>query len=179
MEIQKRTSHRPFSVNQTLVFTRKKKIGGQVCAGAAAKTCDVPFAQKERSFYSTLFLVKKRTGDLRQALDLKSLIRRIQVKSFKMESLQSILLAINTGDAVYQFIKCLSSRPHRKGREREAHLSVVLITQFTAQDTFHLQDVRRTPLCVKEIIILKDCLRVVCLLVCPCNLPSKGFLVLP
>lgn len=59
---------------------------------------EVPLAQRGRGFYSPLFLVKKKSGDLRPVLDLKNLNRSIRVESFRMESLQSILQAINLGD---------------------------------------------------------------------------------
>lgn len=58
----------------------------------------VSLAQKGRDFYSPLFLVRKKTGEPRPILGLKRLNRKILVESFKIESLQSILLTINTGD---------------------------------------------------------------------------------
>lgn len=58
---------------------------------------EVPSDQKGRGFYSPLFLVKKKTGNLRPVLDLKNLNRNIKIEAFKMESLQSILLAVNLG----------------------------------------------------------------------------------
>lgn len=59
---------------------------------------EVPSDQKGKGFYSPLFLVKKKTGDSRPVLDLKNLNRNIKIEAFKMESLQSILLAVNLGD---------------------------------------------------------------------------------
>lgn len=59
---------------------------------------EVPPTQRGRGFYSPLFLVKKKSGDFRPVLDLKKLNRSIKVESFRMESLQSILQAINLGD---------------------------------------------------------------------------------
>lgn len=55
----------------------------------------VPTCQRGRGFYSPLFLVKKKTGDLRPVLDLKNLKKKIKIKikTFKMES-----LAINLED---------------------------------------------------------------------------------
>lgn len=59
---------------------------------------EVPTPQRGRKYYSPLFLVEKKTGDLRPVLDLKGLNKRIQIEAFKMESLQSILLAKNLRD---------------------------------------------------------------------------------
>lgn len=59
---------------------------------------EVPVSQQGRGFYLPLFLVKEKTRDLCSVLDLKGLNKKTNVESFKVESLQSILLAINLKD---------------------------------------------------------------------------------
>lgn len=49
-------------------------------------------------FYSTLFLVQKKTDVRRPVIDLKRLNRYIHLESFKMESLQTIIQFIQPGD---------------------------------------------------------------------------------
>lgn len=60
----------------------------------------VPVPQVERftGVYSPLFLVRKKTGGFRPVVDLKRLNVFIRKEHFKMESLQSILLAIRLLD---------------------------------------------------------------------------------
>lgn len=52
-------------------------------------------SQRGKGFYSHLFLVKKKMGDLHPVLKPQN---KIELKSFKMESLQLILFLINLGD---------------------------------------------------------------------------------
>lgn len=59
---------------------------------------DVTPSQRGQGFYSPLFLLRKKAGDFRPVLDLKKLNRSIRVETFRMESLQSILQAINRGE---------------------------------------------------------------------------------
>ena len=49
-------------------------------------------------FYSRLFVVMKASGAWRQVIDLSTLNLRIQQTSFKMETLQSVLLSVRPGD---------------------------------------------------------------------------------
>lgn len=58
----------------------------------------VPVQEQMQGFYSPLFLVQKKTGDLRPVLDLRDLNKLISVQSFKMESLQSIAQALSKGN---------------------------------------------------------------------------------
>lgn len=58
----------------------------------------VPLAEHFAGFYSTLFLVPKRTGGWRPVIDLKRLNRHIHPESFKMESLQMIIQAVQPTD---------------------------------------------------------------------------------
>ena len=49
-------------------------------------------------FYSRLFVVMKASGAWRPVIDLSTLNLRIQQTSFKMETLQSVLLSVRPGD---------------------------------------------------------------------------------
>ena len=49
-------------------------------------------------FYSRLFMVMKASGAWRPVIDLSTLNLRIQQTSFKMETLQSVLLSVRPGD---------------------------------------------------------------------------------
>lgn len=98
MEIQDQTSKRSFPIKQITINNGKKKTVAEICVGSTPKTDNHRTSQRGMGFYSPSFLVKKKMGDLRPALDLKNLNKKIQVKAFKMESLQMILLAINLGD---------------------------------------------------------------------------------
>lgn len=62
--------------------------------GAAAP---VPLEQFT-GFSSTLFLVEKKTGSWRPMIDLKKLNQYIHLESFKMESLQTIIQAVQPED---------------------------------------------------------------------------------
>lgn len=97
----RQTTQKSLSANQAPIITRQEEITTQVHNVTEAEghnTGSLIISERVFFFYSTLFLVKKKTGDLCPVLDLKNLDKRIQIKVFKMESLQSILLAINLGD---------------------------------------------------------------------------------
>ena len=49
-------------------------------------------------YYSTYFLVPKKTGDMRPILNLKPINGQIQVRAFKMETLQTVMTAVQVGD---------------------------------------------------------------------------------
>ena len=49
-------------------------------------------------FYSTYFLVPKKTGDLRPILNLKPINGQIRRPSFKMETVASVMKALKVGD---------------------------------------------------------------------------------
>ena len=58
-----------------------------------------PVLGKEREgYYSTYFLVPKKTGDLRPILNLKRLNTLIENPTFKMETLVSVLKGLKPGD---------------------------------------------------------------------------------
>lgn len=51
----------------------------------------VPPSQTETGFYSTLFLVKKKTGDLRPVINLRPFNRYLKTQHFKMDTMRSVL----------------------------------------------------------------------------------------
>lgn len=66
---------------------------------AAAGTIQpVPDSDKGRGYYSNLFMVPKKDGSLRPILDLKSLNPLVKRCHFKMESIQSVLGAMEYGE---------------------------------------------------------------------------------
>ena len=58
----------------------------------------VPLHDIQRGFYSTIFLVPKKTGDLRPVINLRSLNRYLKKQHFKMDSLNSVLNLVQQGD---------------------------------------------------------------------------------
>ena len=52
----------------------------------------------QEGYYSMYFLVPKKTGDLRPILNLKPINHTIHKSTFKMETLQSVILAVQPGD---------------------------------------------------------------------------------
>lgn len=58
----------------------------------------VPPDELGRGVYSPLFLIANKSGDLRPVIDLRILNLHIWKEIFKMQSLQTILMAIGTGD---------------------------------------------------------------------------------
>ena len=58
----------------------------------------VPLHDIQRGFYSTFFLVPKKTGDLRPFINLRSLNRYLKKQHFKMDSLNSVLNLVQQGD---------------------------------------------------------------------------------
>ena len=58
----------------------------------------VPLHDIQRGFYSTFFLIPKKTGDLRPVINLRSLNRYLKKQHFKMDSLNSVLNLVQQGD---------------------------------------------------------------------------------
>ena len=58
----------------------------------------VPFSQIHSGFYSTLFLVPKKTGDLRPVINLKALNRYLRKQHFKMDTLSKVINLVGKGD---------------------------------------------------------------------------------
>ena len=58
----------------------------------------VPRDQAEEGFYSTLFVVPKKTGDLRPVINLKPLNMYLRKQHFKMDTLAKVLNLVQPGD---------------------------------------------------------------------------------
>ena len=58
----------------------------------------VPESHTSKGMYSNLSLVPKKNGDVRAILDMKWLNKRIRKRKFKMETLRSIISAVQRGD---------------------------------------------------------------------------------
>ena len=58
----------------------------------------VPLSQIHSGFYSTLFLVPKKTGDLRPVINLKPLNRYLRKQHFKMDTLSKVINLVGKGD---------------------------------------------------------------------------------
>ncbi|XP_041446855.1 uncharacterized protein LOC121403130 [Xenopus laevis] len=58
----------------------------------------VPQEEREKGIYSLLFLVKKASGGWRPVLDLKKLNSLVHLQKFKMESINTIIAAVQAGD---------------------------------------------------------------------------------
>lgn len=58
----------------------------------------VPESKRYSGFYSPVFLVRKKQDDKRPVLDLKGLNRFILLEHFKMESLNTVISAVQPGD---------------------------------------------------------------------------------
>ena len=76
---------------------RGKALEGEVQSlleNGAVERAPLPFP----GFYSRLFVVMKASGSWRPVIDLSLLNLKVQKTSFKMETLQSVLLSVRTGD---------------------------------------------------------------------------------
>ena len=63
----------------------------------------VPKTNWTTGFYSTLFLVKKKTGDLRPVINLKPLNRYLRKQHFKMDTLTKVLNLVQKNDWAISF----------------------------------------------------------------------------
>ena len=68
---------------------------------------EVNCTHPKRGFFSRLFLVKKRSGGWRPVIDLSRLNQFILCPHFKMETVDSIRLALRKGDWIIGFNRCL------------------------------------------------------------------------
>ena len=73
----------------------EEEVAGLLAKGAVER---VPYQEVGEGWYSTYFLVPKKTGDWRPILNLKPLNKRLVVESFKMETLQNVILACVEGE---------------------------------------------------------------------------------
>ena len=58
----------------------------------------VPFAKRQEGFYSTFFLVPKKSGELRPVLNLRPLNQYLETKHFKIDTLSKVLNFVKKGD---------------------------------------------------------------------------------
>ena len=58
----------------------------------------VPFAQRLQGFYSTFFLVPKKSGDLRAVINLRPLNQYLKTQHFKMDTLKTVLNLVKKDD---------------------------------------------------------------------------------
>ena len=58
----------------------------------------VPFADRQQGFYSTFFLVTKKTGDYRAVINLRPLNQYLKTQHFKMDTMKTVLNLVKKGD---------------------------------------------------------------------------------
>lgn len=73
----------------------EEEVAGLLVKGAVER---VPSQEVGKGWYSTYFLVAKKTGDWRPILNLKPLNRLLQIDSFKMETLRNVILSCHQGE---------------------------------------------------------------------------------
>ena len=80
----------------------------------------VPFAQRQQGFYSTFFLVPKKSGELRAVINLRPLNQYLKTQHFKMDTLKTVFNLVKKGDWAISidlkdaYFHILVHRKHRK-----------------------------------------------------------------
>ena len=78
--------------NHDILMSEVKKILGKAAIEA------VPFADRQQGFYSTFFLVTKKTGDYRAVINLRPLNQYLKTQHFKMDTMKTVLNLVKKGD---------------------------------------------------------------------------------
>ena len=94
-------SHPIYSeIRKTTVHAQNRDIFTDEVEKLLQKAAIVPIHAKQThiGFYSTLFLVKKKTGDLRPVINLKPLNKFLVKRHFKMDTLAKVLNLVQVGD---------------------------------------------------------------------------------
>ena len=58
----------------------------------------VHFAERHQGFYSTFFLVPKKSGELRAVINLRPLNQYLKTQHFKMDTMKTVLNLVKKGD---------------------------------------------------------------------------------
>ena len=78
--------------NHDILMSEVKKLLGKAAIEA------VPFADRQQGFYSTFFLVTKKTGDYRAVINLRPLNQYLKTQHFKMDTMKTVLNLVKKGD---------------------------------------------------------------------------------
>lgn len=91
----------PFSgIRETVVNASNQAILNSEVESLLQKAAiePVPFAQRHQGFYSTFFLVSKKSGELRAVINLRPLNQYLKTKHFKMDTLKTVMNLVKKGD---------------------------------------------------------------------------------
>ena len=78
--------------NHDILMSEVKNLLGKAAIEA------VPFADRQQGFYSTFFLVTKKTGDYRAVINLRPLNQYLKTQHFKMDTMKTVLNLVKKGD---------------------------------------------------------------------------------
>ena len=78
--------------NHDILMSEVKNLLGKAAIEA------VPFADRQQGFYSTFFLVTKKTGDYRAVVNLRPLNQYLKTLHFKMDTMKTVLNLVKKGD---------------------------------------------------------------------------------
>lgn len=69
-----------------IVTTKVEEVGAMLTKGAIEK---LQLQEAQRGFYSNIFLVPKKGGEMRPVINLKALNQFVEVQHFKMEGMHT------------------------------------------------------------------------------------------